>query len=199
MAACGGAAEPPVRKTVFDPTAAAANAAPIEVGTPTGPTLEVPYPPLDRAEAKGGPPWVGVSVLRGGVRLARPNNWSIRDASVDPGRGYILYVSPNAYSFAIYERSDAPTDLWRDVQARYENDVASAGAKVVGRHVPLATALNQGRAFTVERKAPLASRSREYLLRSDHRVVLVQVVSQDPNLTRLAPELLEVLSHLEVL
>jgi hypothetical protein len=200
VAGCGGAAEPPVRKTVFDPTAAAAaaGAAPVEVGT-AGPTLEVPYPPLDRAEVKGGPAWVGVSVLRGGVRFSRPSNWAIRDASVDPGRAYIVYVSPNAYSFALYERSDAPTDLWRDVQARYENDVASAGAKVVGRRIPVATSTNQGRAYTVERKAPAASRSREYLLRSDHRVILVQVVSQDPDLSRLSAELLDILAHLEVL
>jgi hypothetical protein len=184
---------------VFDPTAAAANAAPIEVGTPTGPALEVPYPPLDRAEGNGSPAWLGVSVLHGGVRFARPNNWSVRDASLDAGRGYILYVSPSAYSFAIYERSDAPTDVWRDVQSRYESDVAAAGAKVVGRHVPIATGVNQGRAYTIERKTPLPSRSREYLLRSEHRVVLVQVVSQDRDLTRLGSELLDVLSHLEVL
>lgn len=197
--ACGGAGEPPVRNTVFDPTAAAAAAAPVEIGTPAAPTLETPYPPLDRAESKGGPSWIGVTVLRGGVRLSRPSNWTVRDASVEPGRAYIVYVSPNAYSLAIYERSDAPSDVWRDVQQRYEKDVAAAGAKVVGQHVPVATATNQGRAYTIERKTPLPSRSREYILRSDHRVVLVQVVSQDPGLSRLSTELLDVLGHLEVL
>jgi hypothetical protein len=123
----------------------------------------------------------------------------IRDASVDPGHAYLEYVSPNAYSFAVYERSDAPTDLWRDVQQRYEGDVAAAGAKVVGRHIPMATGANQGRAYTIERKTPLPSRSREWLLRSEHRVVLVQVVTQDPDLSRIGAELLEVLSRLEVL
>jgi hypothetical protein len=198
--ACGGAAGPPARQTVFDPTASAANASPIEVGS-AGSTaqLETPYPPLDRPEGPASASWVGVSVLHGGVRLSRPSHWMIRDASVDPGHAYIEYVSPNAYSFAVYERSDAPTDLWRDVQQRYENDVATAGAKVVGRRIPIATGANQGRAYTIERKTPLPSRSREWLLRSDHRIVLVQVVTQDQDLSRIGTELLEVLSHLEVL
>jgi hypothetical protein len=199
--ACGGAAEPPVRRTVFDPTASAVNVAPVEVSANANANtqLESPYPPLDRTEFPGGAAWTGVTVLRGGVRFSRPSQWMIRDASLDPGHAYIQYVSAKAYSFAIYERSDAPTDLWRDVEQRYEDDVAAEGAKVVGRRVAMATGSNQGRAYTVERKEPLSSRSREILLRSDHRVVLVQVVSQDPDLSRLSGELLEVLAHLEVL
>ena len=197
LGACGGAGEPPVRRTVFDPTAA--NVGSVDVTSNTISGLETAYPPLDRAETPGGPPWIGVTVLRGGVHLSRPSHWTIRDAGVDPGHAYIQYVSPNAYSFAIYERSDAPTDLWRDVEQRYEDDVATAGAKVVGKRVPVATATNQGRAYTIERKTPLVSRSREVLVRSDHKVVLVQIVSQDPDLSRLSAEVLEVLSHLEVL
>ena len=197
VSACGGAGEPPVRRTVFDPTAA--NVAPVDVTSSAVSDLETAYPPLDRAETPGGFPWVGVTVVRGGVRLSRPSRWTIRDAGVDPGHAYIQYVSPNAYSFAIYERSDAPTDLWRDVEQRYEDDVAAAGAKVVGKRVPVATAGNQGRAYTIERKTPLPSRSREFLVRSDHRVVLVQIVSQDQDLSRLSGEILEVMSHLEVL
>jgi hypothetical protein len=171
--------------------------------TPTpgapAPTLETQYAPLDRADTKGGPGWTGVSVLRGGVRFSRPSNWSIRDASVDPGHAFILYVSPSAYSFAIYERKDGPSDRWRDVQTHYEAEVAAAGAKVVGRHIPVATAVNQGRAYTIERTAPLTSRSREYLFRSEHRVVLVQVVSQEATLSRIGPEIVDILGHLEVL
>jgi hypothetical protein len=198
--ACGGAAGPPARQTVFDPTAAAVNSSPVEVGSAGSiAQLEIPYPALDRPEGPGGAGWVGVSVLRAGVRLSRPSHWMIRDASVDPGHAYIEYVSPNAYSFAVYERSDAPTDLWRDIQQRYESDVATAGAKVVGRHIPMATGSNQGRAYTIERKTPLPSRSREWILRSEHRVVLVQVVTQDQDLSRIGAELLDVLSHLEVL
>jgi hypothetical protein len=197
VSACGGAGEPPVRRTVFDPTAA--NVAPVDVTSTTNSNLEIPYPPLDRAETPGGAPWIGVTVLRGGVHFSRPSRWTIRDAAVDPGHAYIQYVSPNAYSFALYERSDAPTDLWRDVEQRYEDDVAAAGAKVVGKRVPVSTGTNQGRAYTIERKTPLGSRSREVLLRSDHRIILVQVVSQDPDLSRLSAEVLEVLSHIEVL
>jgi hypothetical protein len=197
VGACGAGPAPPVRQTVFDPTAAAANAAQVEVGS--GAQVETPYPQLDRAETPQAAGWIGVTVLRGGVRFARPKHWMIRDASLDPGHAYIQYISPSAYSFAIYERSDSPGDLWRDVQQRYENDVATAGAKVVGRHVPMATRANQGRAYTIERKTPAPSRSREYLVRSPHRVVLVQVVTQEADLTRVGTEVLDVLSQLEVL
>jgi hypothetical protein len=201
--ACGGASDPNAHKTVFDPTAAAAKPAPVALeaanqGTPA-PTVETSYPPLDRADPKGGPGWTGVSVLRGGVRFSRPSNWSVRDASVDPGHAFILYVSPSAYSFAIYERSDGPTDAWKDVQGRYEAQVAAAGAKVAGLHIPVATGFNQGRAYTIDRSAPLPSRSREYLFRSEHRVVLVQVVSQETGLSRFGGELVDILGHLEVL
>jgi hypothetical protein len=184
---------------VFDPTAAAASVSPIDVGAGTA-QLEVSYPPFDRPDTSpGGSSRTGVTVLRGGVRFSRPVHWMIRDASVDPGRAYITYVSPRAYSFAIYERSDAPTDPWRDVLERYEGDIAAAGAKATGQRVPVATGTNQGRAYTVERAAPAFSRSREYLLRSEHRIVLVQIVTQDPDLSRIGPELLEVLGGLEVL
>jgi hypothetical protein len=192
--ACGGAGEPPVRRTVFDPSGMAANAAPVEVGSTSGPQLETPFPPLDRTDG-----WMGVSVLRDGVRFSRPTRWMIRDAGVDPGHAYIQYVSPSAYSFAVYERSDAPSDLWRDIEQRFEDDVVAAGAKVVGRNAPMATGTNQGRAYTIERKTPAPSRSREILIRSDHRVVLVQVVSQDKDLSRMSAELLEVFANLEVL
>ena len=199
VTACGGAAEPATRTTVFDPSSAAVNVAPVNLTSSPSTPLEVPYPMLDGAGGPGRSPSVGVSVLRGGVRFSRPDRWMIRDASVERGHGYILYVSPQAYSFAIYERSDAPTDSWRDIERRYEDDVAGAGAKASGRRVPMATLTNQGRAYSIERKQPLSSRSREILLRGSHHVVLVQVVSQDPDLSRLGPELVEVMSHLEVL
>jgi hypothetical protein len=115
------------------------------------------------------------------------------------------YVSPTgAYTFGIYERSDSPGDLWRDVVLRYENDVATSGAKILGQRIPMATDTNQGRAYTITRKvedgkAAVVSRSREILLRSDHRVVLVQFVAQDDGLDHLSGELLEVIKHIEVL
>ena len=181
-----------------------AAAAPVDVSPESAP-LEQPYPPLDRDGLAGQARWIGVSVLHGGVRLSRPSRWIIRDAAVEPGRSYIAYVSPTgAYAFGIYERSDAPTDVWRDIEQRYENDVATAGAKLLGQRIPVATDTNQGRAYTVSRKvesgkASLNSRSREVLLRSEHRVVLVQMVTQDDAMGRLETELLEVLRHIEVL
>jgi hypothetical protein len=199
--ACGKPADPSSKSTVFDPTSAAPAATAVEVAgvNPTGPALEASYPALDRADPKSGAAWKGVSVLHGGVRFSHPSNWSIRDAGVDPGREYIVYVSPSAYSFAIYERIDGAGDSWRDIQTRYETDVATAGAKVSGKNIPVATGTNQGRAYTIERAGAAPSRSREYLVRGEHHVVLVQVVSQEPNLSRLSAELLEVLGHLEVL
>lgn len=202
-AGCGSPDPAATRKTVFDPGAMAA-AAPVDVSPESAP-LEQPYPPFDREGVAGQAKWVGVSVLHGGVRFSRPSRWIVRDAAVDPGRSYIAYVSPTgAYAFGIYERSDAPTDLWKDIERRYENDVASAGAKLLGQRIPVATDTNQGRAYTVSRKvesgkASLTSRSREVLLRSDHRVVLVQIVAQDDAAGRLGAELLEVLRHIEVL
>ena len=88
---------------------------------------------------------------------------------VDPGREYVVYVSPGAYSFAIYARTDGAGDSWKDIQTRYETDVATAGAKVSGRHVPVATGTNQGRAYTIERATPAPSRSR---LSTPHLVLL---------------------------
>jgi hypothetical protein len=129
----------------------------------------------------------------------------IRDAGIDAGRSYITYVSPSgAYSFAIYERSDGPRDSWGDVLQRYENDVALAGAKVTGQRIPTATDTNQGRAYTIVRKITseklsLVSKSREILIRGEHRVVLVQVVAQDEGLDRLRDQILEVIKHIEVL
>ena len=67
----------------------------------------------------------------------------------------------------------------------------------------MATPSNQGRAYTVDRKIqskePVLSRSREILLRGDRDIVLVQIVVEEENLSRVAGELLEVLRRIEVL
>ena len=207
-AACGGGESAADHRTVFDPKGAPA----AELPAAQAPTADVerPYPPLDLEQTPGGPRWVGVSILRDGVRFSRPGHWSIRDASSDPGHAYVLYVSPRAYSFAIYERSDGPGDRWGDVQARYEADVTAVGGKLLGQRIPVATDTNQGRAYTVERRADgapqtdagppaLLSHSREILVRSAHRIVLVQIVSQDDGLSRISEEISGVLRHLEVL
>jgi hypothetical protein len=201
-AACGGgpATPPPAAPTtVFDPSGATAAPAPIDITT--NPEVEQPYPPLD-GTAAGGARWTGVSVLHGAVRFTRPPGWSIRDASVELGHGFVRYVSRDAYSFAIYERDESAGASWKDIEEHYEADVTGNGAKAIGLRIPMATGTNQGRAYTVDRKIeskdPVLSRSREILLRGEHHVVLVQVVSTEENLSRIAGELLEVFLHLEV-
>ena len=186
------------RSTVFDPTAAVPGAAALDILSAAD-AVEAPYPALDRPASAGESGWIGVSVLGGGVRLARPHRWRVRDASLDPGRGMIRYISPSAYSFALYERSDAPDDLWRDIEQRYEADVVRAAARIAERAVPMATRSAQGRAYTIERRDPHPSRSREYLLRGAHRVVLVQVVTAEPDSARLDRELVPILDSMEVM
>ena len=104
--ACGGNADAG-RKTVFDPTMMSGPPVALPAEGVSDGAIEQPYAPLDRAEV-GKPPYLGMTVLRGRVHLSRPKGWMVRDASNDPGHAYIRYVSPRAYSFAIYERSDAP-------------------------------------------------------------------------------------------
>jgi hypothetical protein len=198
VTACGGAGEPAFRKTVFDPTASAPGVAAVDIAS-TAREIESPYHPLDRTGGPESARWVGVSLLGGSIRLSRPSQWTIRDADLDPGRAFVRYASPKAFSFAIYERSDSPSDLWRDILQRYEADVARSGARVVARGVPVGTHVNQARAYSIERKEPRPSRSREYLVRSEHRVVLIQLVMQDGDLARLGPELVDILNNLEVL
>lgn len=195
-AGCGGGS---ANRTVFDPNGA--RVAPVDVTSSSD--LEHPYPALDSPDVPGGKGWIGVSVLGDRVRFARPRPWSIRDASLEPGHSYIRYVSPNAYSFAIYERTDGAGEAWRDIFQRYEGDVAASGAKIIGQYIPIVTAGNQGRAYMIERKIeakpPIASRSREILVRGERRVVLVQIVTDEDSLARIAGELLDILNRLEVL
>jgi hypothetical protein len=196
LAGCGGGSP---NRTVFDPNGA--KVAPVDVTTSTD--LEHPYPALDSPDVPGSKGWMGVSVLGGYVRFARPRPWTVRDASLEPGHSYIRYVSPNAYSFAIYERTDGAGEAWHDLFQRYEGDVAASGAKIIGQHVPVVTAGNQGRGYMIERrieaKPPIVSRSREILVRGERRIVLVQIVTDEENLSRIASELLDILNHLEVL
>jgi len=157
----------------------------------------------ERIRNYGGGGWVGVSVLRNGVRFTRPSRWQIRDASLEPGHSFVRYLSPDAYSFAIYERTDSPGKSWKDILEHYEADVTANGAKAIGQRVPMATATNQGRAYTIDRKIeskePVLSRSREVLLRGEHRIVVVQIVTSEENLSRLSDQLLEILRRIEVL
>ena len=194
LGACGGTQGP--ARTVFDPTVQGTNI--VAVGSVP---LERRQQALDLAASKTSGALMGVSVLNGGVRFARPAGWMIRDASNEAEHRFIRYVSPHAYSFAIYETNDAPADSWHDILERYEVDVTAAGAKAVGQRIVVATNANQGRAYTIERKIEAVqarSRSREILLRGGTKVVLVQIVTDEDSLYRISGEVVEVLKHLEV-
>jgi hypothetical protein len=191
-AGCGGAKDATKNRTFYD----------WSLGDGSQ-QFESPYPRLDWPENSNDRVFLGVSVLRDRVRFSRPSNWRLRNASNRPEEPYIHYVSPNAYSFAIYERLDPPEDAWIDIVARYEADAESVGAKIVGKLVPVATANGQGRAFTVERdvesaKHPLLSRSREMLIKSGEMVVLVQIVHQEPNLAAVDTDLLRAVASIHL-
>lgn len=197
LSACGGARDTAERNRTFYDWSSAGP------GNTTA-QFEQRYPPLDFAERPPNPEYMGVSIVRGGVRLSRPKEWMIREASNEPARAYIQYTSPNAYSFGIYERPDSPQDLWLDILTRYEDDIASVGAKAVGKRVPVATWRGQGRAYSIERKVeaakrPLISHAREYVLRGEHRIVIVQVVHDGEDFSGIDAELARVIGTLEVL
>lgn len=165
--------------------------------------FEQRYPPLDLGERAPNPEYWGVTVLTGAVHISRPKNWILRTASLKPEERFVEYVSPNEYLFSIYERVDSPEDVWRDILKRYEDDAKKDGAEILGGRVPLATWNAQGRAYLVRRrikaaKAPFMTTAHEFLARSDHRVVLVQVVHQTQSIAPLSDELLRVVQTLHV-
>lgn len=166
--------------------------------------FEQRYPPLDLAEKEPNPEYIGVSLLEKTIHLSRPKNWVMRTASNMPAERYVEYISPNQYVFAIYERVDSPEDLWRDVLGRYEAEQQSSGAELLGGRVPVATWNAQGRSYLVRRfvegaKSPYRNMAREYILRSDHRVVLMQIVYPTESIRPLHEELMRVVQTLEVL
>jgi hypothetical protein len=165
--------------------------------------FEQRYPPLDLGEQAPNPEYIGVSVIGANIHLSRPKNWVIRTASNKPEERFIEYVSPNEYLFTIYERVDSPDDVWREVMDRYEQAVKADGAEMLGSRVPVSTWNAQGRAYVVRRqvkaaKAPFISVSREFLARSDHRIVLVQIVHQTGTLRPVSDELLRVIATMEI-
>jgi hypothetical protein len=194
----GGAPEIATQNRVFYdwPSGAAASG--------FGSDYEKAYPRLDLSGIPSQLEYMGVTIVRGGVHLSRPKDWHIREARNDPGRAFIQYISPRALSFAIYEMPDSPSEPWREIESHFESDVASVGAKITGRGIPMATWIGQGRAYSVQRKVDSAKRaftgySREMLLRGEHRVVLVQIVQQRGELADIDQELLRVISTLEVI
>lgn len=165
--------------------------------------IERPYPPLDLSASPPLPDYVGVSVMGDAVRLSRPKNWVIRAANGYPEHRFVEYVSPREYMVSVYELVESPADPWLDIMTRYEDEAARAGAELVGERVPMATWNAQGRGYLVRRpvtaaKGPLVNYAHEYLLRSDRRVVLVQIVHQDENLDELGTELRRFVETLQI-
>jgi hypothetical protein len=165
--------------------------------------LETPYPPLDLAKQGGAPAGKGVVVLGGIVALSRPVDWVVRSGSRRPGARYVQYVSPSQYVFSLYERSDPPEATWREVFERYEAELLEAKARVVSRAVPTATFNAQGREYVVRRTVPtpgvpFVNLSREILVRTDRRVVLVQIVHQGDTVQAISGDLRRALETLRL-
>lgn len=161
------------------------------------------YPQLDHAEEPPNPQYIGVCVFDGGACFPRPKNWLVRRASLEPEKRFIEYVSPAEYIFSIYERVESPQDPWREVLARYEEDQAALGAKIIGGRVPIATWNAQGRGYVLRRtvpgtKGPYENVSHEFLARSSMRIALVQIVHQTPNIEPVTGELLRVVNRFEL-
>lgn len=165
--------------------------------------LEAPYDPLD-AESVAGRPHDGVEILRGVARLSRPHDWVIRSGSIRPEKRFIEYVSPRGVVVSVYERIESPKEPWSVILGRYEAETKAQGGDFLGKAVPIATFDSQGRAYDVRRgvpagKEPLVSFSREYLVRSGHRIVLVQIVRPRADYGDAEAELLHTVQSIRVL
>lgn len=166
---------------------------------------ERPLPRLDRGAvpATGTRSGTGVSVLAWHVHLTRPADWVLRDGSAEPGRRFVRYVSPRAFVFGVYEWDGSPDEPWRTALARLEADYKQTRTEVLEARVPIATWDAQGRMFALARsvpgaKGPYRTESREYLLRSRDRFVLVQVVVGASGPEGWASEVASVLETLSV-
>ncbi len=126
------------------------------------------------------PRYVGVGILEGDVRFSRPIDWYVRSADYTPEVRFISYQSPRQFLFSIYERIDHPEDSWADVLHRFEQDIREQGTQVLAGRVPVASANAQGRSYllktNVAAKPAYQSYSHEILLRSERRMLLVQIV-----------------------
>lgn len=190
---CAGAQQPSNNRTFYDWSLGDRAASEFERSL-----AGLNWPPQQRE-----PDFVGVEVLQGAVHFSRPSSWLMRNASNRPEAAYVHYVSPNAYSFVIYQRPYTPGQSWSELCASYEAELAAAGSKVLGRDIAVATSRGQGRAYSIEttfksNAGPVVSRSRELLLRGQRRAVLVQIVHQEGDLAEDGLELLRAVGTLEV-
>ncbi len=190
---CAGTQQPSNNRTFYD----------WSLGDRAAADFEQPREALDWPPEQSDPDFVGVEVLQGAVRFSRPSAWLMRNASNRPDAAYVHYISPNAYSFVIYQRPYAPGQSWRKLCASYEAELTGAGSKIVGQGIPIATSRGQGRAYSIETTfkssaGPIVSRSRELLIHGDRRAVLVQIVHQEEDLAQDDLELLRAIGTLEV-
>jgi hypothetical protein len=161
-------------------------------------SFEEPFPPLDLA-----PHYRGVTTLHGNVQISRPVDWVLRRAGDEAGRRYVEYMSPREYLFSIFEWPDRPDALWRDVLRTYEEADKRAHAEIVFGRIPIATWNGQGREYVVKHrvpapKEPYVNTSREFFVRNENRIVLVQIVHQGDSLAPESDELLRVVETLRL-
>lgn len=171
-------------------------------GKDLGEFLEAPVKELDGDLAEK--PFIGVEILGGVARYSRPADWVIRRGSIRPEGRFIEYVSPLQVVISVYERLESPRDTWGSILSRYESDTEKQGGTLLGKSVPLATYDSQARAYDVRRKIPAGSEpfisySREYVVRSDHRIVLVQIVRPRSDYGEAAPQLTKFVQSIRVL
>lgn len=159
------------------------------------------FPKFDRAKTDRVPRFVGVGILDGDARLARPVDWTIRDADYTPEQRFISYQSPRQFTFSIYERVDPERDPWPEVLKRYEAETEAQGSKILAGRMPVATANSQGRSYLlltkVKAKPPFQSYATEVLVRNNTRVLLVQVIHR-ANVESIADEVSAALASIVV-
>jgi len=171
VSGCGGSPTAPAQDQVFYLHGG---------GVDKNQSFETYFQPLDLQATERTPRIVGVGVLSGDVRLGRPIDWYVRSADNTPQHRLISYQSPRQFLFSVFERIDSPEETWTDIERRYEADVAGEGSTILAGRMPVATANTQGRAYILKTRVPARpdyqNFAHEILIRSEHRLLLVQVV-----------------------
>jgi len=172
-AACGGAEKAPEKDDVFYLHGGGV--------IDKDKSYESYFPRLDHNQTVTVPRLVGVGVLNGDVRFARPIDWTIRDANYTAEKRFISYQSPRQFIFSVLERLDPPTDTWSQVETRYEHETRELAGKFIALRQPIGTANGQGRSYLLQSKVRgrpenFDSYATEILIRNDKRVLLVQIV-----------------------
>jgi hypothetical protein len=141
---------------------------------------EAYFPRFDHDKTEQRPRVVGVGVLNGDVRFARPTDWKVSDADDTPEHRFVVYQSPRQFTFGIFERVDPAEDPWSDVETRYEKETREQGSDILAARIPMATANAQGRQYLlhtkVRAKPDFEGYATEILVRNGTRVLLVQIV-----------------------